>query len=47
MSTSPIPLFDAAQLHRRTMGDGIERALARASELEVLVHNEVASLERS
>ena len=22
MSTSPIPLFDAAQLHRRTMGDG-------------------------
>ena len=29
------------------MGDGIERALARASELEVLVHNEVASLERS
>src|SRR5688500_18019447 len=29
------------------MGDGIERALARASELEVLVRNEVASLERS
>ena len=22
MSTSPTPLFDAAQLHRRTMGDG-------------------------
>lgn len=29
------------------MGDGVERALARASELEVLVHNEVAALERS
>ncbi|MEO1115559.1 MAG: antitoxin, partial [Pseudomonadota bacterium] len=29
------------------MGDGIERAIARASELEVLVHNEVSSLERS
>ena len=29
------------------MGDGVERALARASELEALVHNEVASLERT
>ena len=29
------------------MGDGVERALARASELEALVHNEVASLERA
>ena len=29
------------------VGDGIERALARASELELLVHNEVAALERS
>jgi hypothetical protein len=29
------------------MGDGVERALARASELEVLVHNEVAALERT
>jgi hypothetical protein len=29
------------------MGDGVERALARASELEVLVQNEVAALERT
>ena len=29
------------------MGDGVERALARAGELETLVHNEVASLERA
>ena len=29
------------------VGDGIERAIARASELELLVHNEVAALERS
>src|SRR5271155_2437492 len=29
------------------MGDGVERALARASELEALVQNEVAELERT
>jgi hypothetical protein len=29
------------------MGDGVERALARASELEALVRNEVAALERT
>ena len=29
------------------MGDGVERALARAGELETLVRNEVAALERS
>jgi len=29
------------------MGDGIERALARASELETLVRSEVSNLERS
>src|SRR6201994_1318203 len=29
------------------MGDGVERALARAAELETLVHNEVAALERA
>ena len=29
------------------MGDGIERALARAGELEALVHNEVSALERT
>jgi hypothetical protein len=29
------------------MGDGVERALARAAELEALVHNEVSALERT
>jgi len=29
------------------MGDGVERALARAAELEALVHTEVAALERA
>ncbi len=29
------------------MGDGIERALARAAELETLVHNEISALERA
>src|SRR4051812_1636583 len=29
------------------MGDGVERALARAAELEVLVHNEVSAIERA
>ena len=29
------------------MGDGVERALARAAELESLVHNEVSQLERA
>ena len=29
------------------MGDGVERALARAAELETLVHNEVSALERA
>src|SRR3954451_1806346 len=29
------------------MGDGVNRALARAAELEALVHNEVAALERA
>ena len=29
------------------MGDGVERALARAAELETLVNNEVAALERA
>src|SRR6266849_11027234 len=29
------------------MGDGVERALARATELETLVNNEVAALERA
>jgi len=29
------------------LGDGLERALSRAGELEVMVHNEVTSLERT
>jgi hypothetical protein len=29
------------------MGDGMERAVARASELETMVHNEIATLERA
>src|SRR5664280_1295976 len=29
------------------MGDGVERALARAAELESLVHNQVSALERA
>jgi len=29
------------------MGDGMERAVARASELEAMVHNEIATLERA
>src|SRR3974390_92073 len=29
------------------MGDGVERALARAAELEALVHNEVSAIERA
>ncbi len=43
-------VFTLGQAVRRevaSMGDGIERAVARASELEALVHSEVAQLERS
>src|SRR5690606_24861970 len=29
------------------LGDGLERALSRAGELEVMVHNEVTALERT
>ncbi|ODN70745.1 hypothetical protein [Methylobrevis pamukkalensis] len=44
---SVITVGQAIRREVAAMGDGIERALARASELEVLVHNEVSSLERS
>ncbi len=44
---SVVTVSQAIRREVAAMGDGIERALARASELEVLVHNEVASLERS
>ena len=29
------------------LGDGLERALSRAGELEVMIHNEVTALERT
>src|SRR5207237_8231124 len=43
-------LVNVGQAIRRevaAMGDGVERALARAAELEGLVHNEVSALERA
>ncbi len=43
-------LVNVGQAIRRevaAMGDGVERALARAAELEALVHNEVSALERA
>ena len=42
-----ITLSQAIRREVASMGDGIERALARASELETLVRSEVATLERS
>jgi hypothetical protein len=44
---SVVTVSQAIRREVAAMGDGIERALARASEVEVLGHNEVASLERS
>ena len=44
---SVVSVGQAIRREVAAMGDGVERALARASELEVMVHNEVASLERS
>ena len=44
------PIVTVGQAIRRevaAMGDGVERALARASELEAMVRNEVAALERT
>jgi len=43
-------LLSVSQAVRRevvAMGDGVERAIARAGELEALVHSEVSALERS
>src|ERR1700759_2589507 len=45
-----VPVVSGGQAIRRevaAMGDGVERALARAAELEALVHNEVSALERA
>jgi len=44
---SVVSVGQAIRREVAAMGDGVERALARAAELEVLVHNEVAALERS
>ncbi len=49
-TTARESIVNVGQAIRRevaAMGDGVERALARAAELEALVHNEVSSLERS
>ncbi|HUB64111.1 MAG TPA: apolipoprotein acyltransferase, partial [Methylocella sp.] len=42
-----VTLSQAIRREVASMGDGIERALARASELETLVRSEVSNLERS
>jgi apolipoprotein A1/A4/E domain-containing protein len=44
---SVVSVGQAIRREVAAMGDGVERALARASELEALVNNEVASLERT
>ena len=44
---SMVTVGQAIRREVAAMGDGVERALARASELESLVHNEVAALERT
>ena len=46
-SDSIVTVGQAVRREVAAMGDGVERVLARASELEVLVHNEMMSLERS
>jgi hypothetical protein len=42
-----VTLSQAIRREAASMGDGIERALARAGELEVIVRTEVSNLERS
>jgi hypothetical protein len=42
-----VSLSQAIRREAASMGDGIERALARAGELEVIVRGEVSNLERS
>src|SRR6266436_3760957 len=46
-SESMVTVGQAIRREVAAMGDGVERALARAAELEGLVHNEVAALERA
>ncbi|HEX3859310.1 MAG TPA: hypothetical protein VHV58_06875 [Pseudolabrys sp.] len=44
---SVVSVGQAVRREVAAMGDGVERALARATELEALVHNEVSALERA
>ncbi len=44
---SVVTVGQAIRREVAAMGDGVERALARAAELEALVHNEVSALERA
>jgi hypothetical protein len=44
---SMVSIGQAIRREVAAMGDGLERALARAAELETLVNNEVAALERA
>ena len=46
-SDSMVTVGQAIRREVAAMGDGVERALARAAELETLVHNEVSALERA
>ena len=41
------PVGQAVRREVNAIGDGLERALSRAGELEVMVHNEVTALERT
>ena len=44
---SVVSLSQAIRREVAAMGDGVERAVARASELETMVHNEISTLERA
>ena len=46
-SEQVVSLSQAIRREVASMGDGIERALTRASELETLVHSEISNLERA
>lgn len=46
-SDSVVSLSQAVRREVAAMGDGVERALARAGELETLVRTEIATLERA
>jgi hypothetical protein len=46
-ASSVVSLSQAIRREVAAMGDGVERAIARAGELETVVRNEIASLERA